>query len=86
LSANDPTPGTVPKRSPLLGRAVDIVFPVALSNLIFFGLQADLNAGGGIQIQLGMVTLLKILLICAVFYSYVIRRLFKKLWPHWWGN
>jgi hypothetical protein len=64
---------------------VDIVFPVVLSNLIFFGLQAHLNAGGGIQIQLGMVTLLNILLICAVFYSYVICRLFKKLWPHWWG-
>jgi hypothetical protein len=74
-----------PSASPAVGRTMDVLFPVVLSNVIFFGLQAYLNADGGLQIRLGMVKLLQILLICEVVYSYLIRRLFKKLWPHWWA-
>lgn len=71
--------------SPAAGWAMDILFPIFLSVLIFFGAEAYINADGGPSYyRLGMIKSFQIALICIFLYSYLVRRLFKKLWPHWW--
>lgn len=72
--------------SPAAGRAVDILFPILFSLLVFFGAEAYINADGGPSYRLGMIKLLQISLICVSLYYYLVRRLFKKLWPHWWPS
>jgi hypothetical protein len=82
----DPSKGAAAGASPVAGRVLDFLLPVTLSLAIFFGLQWYINSGGGPEIRFGMLMQLKILLICIFVYSYLIRRLLKKVRPNWWPN
>jgi hypothetical protein len=75
-----------PSASPGVGRTMDILFPILLSLLIFFGAQGYLyiDADGGSYYRLGMITLFETLLIGTFLYHYLVRRLFRGLWPYWW--
>jgi len=70
-------------KKPRAGKALDFVFPILFTLAVFFGLQAYLNAGVA-RIELGMITLLKMTLICSVLYSMVIRPILRALFPNAW--
>ncbi|MCU0924316.1 MAG: hypothetical protein MUF16_29185 [Burkholderiaceae bacterium] len=73
-----------PPASPAAGWAMDVLFPSLLSVVVFFGAQAYINADGGPYYRLGIITLLQILLICSFLHGFLLRPLFRKIWPHWW--
>ena len=68
------------------GVVVDFVVPVALTLIAFFGIQANINSGGAIRVQLGMGMLLKLSFICILLYTIIIKRVLKAIWPRLWGG
>lgn len=82
-SMTSPDPG---KSSSRVGGVLDFAVPIAIQLAAFFGLQAHLNSGGGIQIRLGAGMFFKLLIPSLGLYFFLLKPILRTMAPQWWGR